>query len=81
MATVESGDIIIKLNTIEISILIKTGCNSVKLLIILPIPVVIICTYGVGSMALIVYPTIVGGISATIGVLILPYVHMITTGN
>ena len=34
----------------------------------------------VGSMALIVYPTIVGGLSATIGVLILPYVHMITTG-
>ena len=31
----------------------------------------------VGSMALIVYPTIVGGISATIGVLILPYVHTI----
>ena len=31
-------------------------------------------------MALIVYPTIVGGLSATIGVLILPYVHMITTG-
>ena len=28
-------------------------------------------------MALIVYPTIVGGISATIGVLILPYVHTI----
>lgn len=34
----------------------------------------------VGSMALIVYPTVVGGTSATIGVLILPYVHMITTG-
>lgn len=34
----------------------------------------------VGSMALIVYPTIVGGLSATIGVFILPYVHMITTG-
>ena len=32
----------------------------------------------VGSMALIVYPTIVGGISATIGVLILPYVHSFT---
>ena len=31
----------------------------------------------VGSMALIVYPTIVGGISATIGVFILPYVHTI----
>ena len=31
----------------------------------------------VGSMALIVYPTIVGGLSATIGVLILPYVHTI----
>ena len=28
-------------------------------------------------MALIVYPTIVGGLSATIGVLILPYVHTI----
>ncbi|PTE73249.1 PTS transporter subunit IIC [Staphylococcus devriesei] len=34
----------------------------------------------VGNMALIVYPTIVGGAAATIGVLILPYVHMITTG-
>lgn len=31
----------------------------------------------VGSMALIVYPTIVGGLSATIGVFILPYVHTI----
>ena len=28
-------------------------------------------------MALIVYPTIVGGLSATIGVFILPYVHTI----
>lgn len=33
----------------------------------------------VGSMALIVYPTVVGGLSAFVGVLILPYVHLITT--
>lgn len=41
---------------------------------------ILLIEHRVGSMALIVYPTIVGGISATIGVLILPYVHMITTG-
>lgn len=34
----------------------------------------------VGSMALIVYPTIVGGLSAFLGLLLLPYVHLITTG-
>ncbi|NGT22201.1 PTS transporter subunit IIC, partial [Staphylococcus aureus] len=33
----------------------------------------------VGSMALIVFPTVVGGISGAIGVLILPYTKMITT--
>ena len=62
MATVDSGDMIIKLNTIEISILIKTGCNSVKLLIILPIPVVIICTYGSINTPIVaeIPPTIVG---------------------
>ena len=32
---------------------------------------------GSGAAQLIVYPTIVGGLSATIGVLILPYVHTI----
>ena len=41
---------------------------------------ILLIEHRAGSMALIVYPTIVGGISATIGVLILPYVHMITTG-
>ena len=46
MATVDNGDMIIKLNTIEINILINTGCNSVKLLTMLPIPVVINLTYG-----------------------------------
>lgn len=34
----------------------------------------------VGSMALIVFPTIIGGLSATIGVFTLPYVRLITTG-
>ena len=34
----------------------------------------------VGSMALIVFPTIVGGLSATIGIFTLPYVRLITTG-
>ena len=46
MATVDNGDMIIKLNTIEINILISTGCSLVKLLIMLPIPVVINLTYG-----------------------------------
>lgn len=34
----------------------------------------------VGSMALIVFPTVVGGLAATIGVFTLPYVRLITTG-
>ena len=34
----------------------------------------------VSSMALIVFPTIIGGLSATIGVFTLPYVRLITTG-
>ena len=33
----------------------------------------------VGSMALIVFPTVVGGLAATIGVFTLPYVRLITT--
>ena len=44
IATVDNGDIMIKLNTIERSMLMITGCNSVKLLIIFPIPVVISLT-------------------------------------
>lgn len=46
IATVDNGEMIIKLKTIEISILISTGCNSVKLFSIFPIPVVINLTYG-----------------------------------
>lgn len=34
----------------------------------------------VGSMALIIFPTIVGDLSATIGIFTLPYVRLITTG-
>lgn len=46
MATVDSGEIIIRLNTIEIKILMTIGCNSVKPLTILPMAVVIIFVYG-----------------------------------
>ena len=62
IATVDNGEIIIKLKTIEISIHINTGCNSVKLLTILPMPVVIICTYGNISTPIVADkpPTIVG---------------------
>ena len=62
IATVDNGEIIIKLKTIEISIHINTGCSSVKLLTILPMPVVIICTYGNISTPIVADkpPTIVG---------------------
>ncbi|EHJ08098.1 PTS transporter subunit IIC [Staphylococcus simiae] len=42
--------------------------------------IILLIQHRVGSMALIIYPTVVGGISATIGILILPYVRLITTG-
>ena len=62
IATVDNGEIIIKLNTIEINIHINTGCNSVKLLIILPIAIFIVCTYGRMSTPIVAErpPTIVG---------------------
>lgn len=41
---------------------------------------ILLIQHRVGSMALIVFPTVVGGISGAIGVLILPYTRMITTG-
>ncbi len=40
---------------------------------------ILLIQHRVGSMALIVFPTVVGGISGAIGVLILPYTKMITT--
>ena len=46
IATVDNGEIIIRLNTIEIKILIIIGCNSVNPFTIFPMPVVIILVYG-----------------------------------
>ncbi len=40
---------------------------------------ILLIQHRVGSMAFIVFPTVVGGISGAIGVLILPYTKMITT--
>ena len=40
---------------------------------------ILLIQHRVGSMALIVFPTVVGGISGAIGILILPYTKMITT--
>src|SRR5699024_1138463 len=64
VATVEIGEIIRKLKTSAISIDINMGCNSVNVLTRLPIPVVIICTYGsiVIPIKPEITPTIVGKI-------------------
>ena len=54
--------------------LINTMITAIAVLLIL------LVEERVGSMALIVFPTIIGGLSATIGVFTLPYVRLITTG-
>lgn len=64
VATVEIGEIIIKLNTNAMSIDIRTGCNSVKEFTKFPIPVVIIWIYGKVNtpITLAMTPTMVGKI-------------------
>lgn len=64
VATVEIGEMIIKLKTSAISIDIIMGCNSVNVLTKLPIPVVINCMYGnnVKPINPEITPTIVGKI-------------------
>ena len=64
VATVEIGEMMMKLKTSAISIDMMIGCNSVNVLTKLPIPVVINCMYGnnVKPIKPEITPTMVGKI-------------------
>ena len=64
VATVEIGEMMIKLKTSAMSIDMMIGCNSVNVLTKLPIPVVINCMYGnnVKPIKPEITPTMVGKI-------------------